>query len=569
MTRPLVHATAAIGLLSVALLFARPAAASWPSSPLVNVPVCTAAADQEFAQVVADGAGGVIVTWFDYRGGIAADIYAQRISSSGSPLWTADGVPVCATSGDQTYPVIASDGAGGAYIAWNDLRSGLKVYGQHLAADGSPQWVTDGIPLCSNPAAQQNPSVIGDGAGGVLVTWLDTRNGSYAVCAQRLAANGSPQWPADGVVLCDTSGTRYEPRLISDGSGGAIVTWYDQRAGVGYMFDDIYARRVSGAGVPQWAVQGVPLCTATGSQQSPVLVSDGLGGAIVTWFDGRAVDYDIYAQRISAAGITQWPADGVALCTAVGEQAYPSLTSDGIGGAIVAWRDYRSGGEYDTYAQHISQAGAPQWANDGVVVCDAINDQYDPAITSDGNGGAIVAWPDNRSGTLDIYAQRLSGTGVPQWAANGVALCTAANMQNVTAMVADGAGGAIVAWQDKRGGSSLDIYAQRVQAGGLLGGNVTSVPAAASVAFGLSSIVPNPTFGGTLHVRFALSGNSAATLELLDIAGRRIASRDVGSFGAGPHDIGLGTGKRLPPGVYLVRLAQGGRSATVRATLLQ
>ena len=70
-------------------------------------------------------------------------------------------------------------------------------------------------------------------------------------------------------------------------------------------------------------------------------------------------------------------------------------------------------------------------------------------------------------------------------------------------------------------------------------------------------------------MRFTLSGGGAATLELLDVAGRRIASRDVGSLGAGAHAVTLGAGRRLAPGVYLIRLAQRGRSATMRAAILE
>ncbi len=56
----------------------------------------------------------------------------------------------------------------------------------------------------------------------------------------------------------------------------------------------------------------------------PTIVSDGAGGAIVTWKDHRSgTSYDIYAQRISAGGTVQWTANGVALCTATGDQSVP------------------------------------------------------------------------------------------------------------------------------------------------------------------------------------------------------------------------------------------------------
>ena len=79
----------------------------------------------------------------------------------------------------------------------------------------------------------------------------------------------------------------------------------------------------------------VPLCTATGNQYSPTSVSDGAGGAIVAWYDSRSGTYDIYAQWISAGGTVQWAANGVALCSATGEQQNPRIASDGAGGAIV------------------------------------------------------------------------------------------------------------------------------------------------------------------------------------------------------------------------------------------
>src|SRR5881296_3221526 len=139
----------------------------------------------------------------------------------------------------------------------------------------------------------------------------------------------------------------------------------------------------------------------------------------------------------------QWTADGVALCTAANDQGAPQITADGAGGAIVTWRDLRSG-RGDIYAQRVNAAGAPQWTADGVALCTAANNQNAPQITADGAGGAIVTRRDLRSGRGDIYAQRVTAAGAPQWTADGVALCTAANNQNAPQITADGAGGAIV-----------------------------------------------------------------------------------------------------------------------------
>jgi len=108
---------------------------------------------------------------------------------------------------------------------------------------------------------------------------------------------------------------------------------------------------------------------------------------------------------------------------------------------------------------------------------------------ADGAGGAIFAWGDYRNDTYrgsfpnhDLYAHRLlAGGGLdPAWPAGGTVLCTAGNNQHVEAIIADGAGGAIVVWGDNRAGSraaeGVDIYAQRVQPNGQLGGAVVVVP---------------------------------------------------------------------------------------------
>src|SRR5207244_5048690 len=67
-----------------------------------------------------------------------------------------------------------------------------------------------------------------------------------------------------------------------------------------------------------------------------------------------------------------WPANGRALCTATGDQNYPAMTTDGSGGAIVAWED-RRGGASDVYAMRVGPngtltAGCPA---DGRALCTA------------------------------------------------------------------------------------------------------------------------------------------------------------------------------------------------------
>ncbi|MBI5710842.1 MAG: T9SS type A sorting domain-containing protein [Candidatus Eisenbacteria bacterium] len=465
--------------LVVLVLAAQPAGlahAAWPNDPASgNVALCTAGYAQVEPRVVADGAGGAIVTWTDSRGA-TSDIYVQRVSATGVPQWTADGVALCTAAGDQSSATIASDGAGGSIVTWTDGRgASYDIYAQRVNAAGVPQWTANGVALCTATGTQAFSTVVADGGGGAIVTWEDARGGAtWDVYAQRVSAAGAPQWTANGVALCTATNDQTYPVIASDGAGGAVVTWTDLRGGV---TTDIYVQRISAAGATQWGANGAILCNAANGQAAPAITPDGVGGAIVAWTDYRSgTNNDIYAQRISAAGTVQWTANGAALCTAAGNQVAPTITSDGSGGAIVTWSDYRSGTNYDIYAQRIGASGASQWTADGVSLCTAANDQAAPTITSDGAGGAIVTWYDYRSGVgNDIYAQRVGAAGGRQWAADGAAICTAAGSQYYPMIVPDGGAptgggsGAIIVWQDNRNGPSADIYAQRIERYGYLG----------------------------------------------------------------------------------------------------
>jgi hypothetical protein len=98
----------------------------------------------------------------------------------------------------------------------------------------------------------------------------------------------------------------------------------------------------------------------------------------------------------------------------------------------------------------------------------------------------------------------------------------------------------------------------------------TAVPPVPSDAvFALQSVRPNPAVR-RLAVSFSLAERGAASLELLDIHGRRLAARDVGNFGPGPHTIDLDREvANLATGVYLVRLREGARLASTKICVLR
>ena len=265
-----------------------------------------------------------------------------------------------------------------------------------------------------------------------------------------------------------------------------------------------------------------------------------------------------------------WVQDGVALCTATGDQDNPQITSDGAGGAIVTWEDYRSGSNWDIYAQRVNASGSVQWTTDGVALCTATGDQYWPTIVPDGAGGAVVTWHDFRSGTSwDIYAQRVNASGSVQWTANGVALCTASGDQEFPTIASDDAGGATVTWMDYRSGTNFDIYAQRVDANGFA---VLTAADAPAVPLHLNQNYPNP-FNPTTTVTYSVPEKSNVILVIYDVSGKRIACLVDGQQEKGSHSVEWSgkdeKGSSVASGIYVYRLAAGGRTISKKMVVLR
>lgn len=412
---------------------------------------------QTMSSAVPDGTGGVIVVWHDAP---PQDIYAQRIDAFGNALWTPGGIPVCNAAGRQWVPSAVSDGAGGAIIAWEDERSlattGADIFVQRINANGTALWALNGVLVCNAANSQLRPQV--DAAGAVsVVTWTDFRNGVHNdIFVQRIGANGAPVWTANGVAMCTATGGQASPYVIDDGGGGAIVTWEDPRSGD----IDVYARAINFLGTPVWTVNGVGVAVAPNLQRRPRIITDGAAGAIVTWEDfGSDPLGDIYAQRLNAAGIALWQAGGTAVCFATGQQRDPVIATDGAGGVIVTWWDNR-GASVDIYAQRITSLGVPLWTFDGLLLCGAPTDQFNPLIVPDGIGGAVAIWAD-APGT-DVSAQRVDQNGLTYWNTNGVTVTAAALDQTAEGLVPDGKGGIIAVWLDGRSGD-YNYYAQRIE----------------------------------------------------------------------------------------------------------
>lgn len=157
---------------------------------------------------------------------------------------------------------------------------------------------------------------------------------------------------------------------------------------------------------------------------TPVGTSDGSGGVILVWGHG---DRLLCAQRLDAQGNTAWRTK-VTLSKTAYWFADDTVVSDGHGGIIVAWVDWRNtegftlnlgcgrpDRDIDVYAQRVSHDGELLWGKDGIPVAIGPIDQSVTQVFSDGSGGAVIKWHTYEAERRPIHAQRIDAEGNRVW----------------------------------------------------------------------------------------------------------------------------------------------------------
>jgi hypothetical protein len=492
-------------ILIMAVLFVtgHAAFAQWSANPATGTPVDTTSRTTTKIDNVAatDGAGGMFIAWIDNRTASVPAIYIQRILPDGglkfsSPVLLSNASG--ATSSAKSNLAIVADGAGGAICVWQDSRnrtasiSNDDLYGQRVDADGNVLWTGNGarLTVADNTVSNKTVPVIDVvSSTEAIITYRDNRvSANTDIYAQKiLIATGAPQWGNEVSLHGSQPNTQISQVMLRDGSGGAFMVWEDPRTGT--TDRNIYAQRVDNSGALLWGASGLVVCNAANNQLTPQLTSDGSGGIAITWTDQRlgSSDGNIFAQRLSSTGTALWAANGTAVATPPLVQSNPSIIQSGSD-FIVAWNDQRTAGNRDIYAQKIAAAdGSVMWATvNGVGITNATGNQPNTAgnnvMLPDGAGGAVIIWDDARNGSssLDIYAQRINSSGTVQWATDGVVVSTAAGNQAGPIATASLNGAYIVSWRDSRGGTTNgELYAARLQSTGVL--PIRSLNLAASV----------------------------------------------------------------------------------------
>jgi len=380
--------------------------------------------------IVSDGSGGAIVTWGGYpsepdwelppgQRPIEYLTHVTKTDSNGSAVWQRE---------VRGVDHMISDGAGGVLIATDESYEQETLSIIKIDSEGNFPWAEEGASICCEGYSDHTLGLTGDGKEGAIIIWQERKGEPdervSQIFTQRIDAEGSLPWGQDGLLLYTTPGGAFseEPKIISDGSGGAIAFWMQLKGerktelsllSSVVVLNDIYVQRVDADGNVLWVPDGVPINGYKGGAfpHNLFVVSDDAGGAIIFLWGG-------YAQKIGADGKTEWQPGGAEVITST----LPSnAISDGSGGVIVTFGHKESGSKKSMlYVQKIDATGITVWLGTGTMV----TEQGTHDVAYDGQGGAIIAWGSGKStfSSEKSYVQRVNAEGKLLWGDEGIRL---------------------------------------------------------------------------------------------------------------------------------------------------
>ena len=155
-----------------------------------------------------------------------------------------------------------------------------------------------------------------------------------------------------------------------------------------------------------------------------------------------------------------------------------SAAPDNVGGVVVSWFGVNAKDSTSQFLAlrflHILDDGSIPGGtipDTGIVVSSIASAAM---IIGDDSGGAYVVWEELKGpSNPDIFAQHYDFFGQPQWTPSGSPsgrpVCNVVGIQRLRALQSDGAGGAYVVWADSRVGTTVPLYAAHLSADGVDG----------------------------------------------------------------------------------------------------
>ncbi|MEC9372221.1 MAG: hypothetical protein VYC34_00180 [Planctomycetota bacterium] len=215
----------------------------WPAGP-ISVFDATSVPISYTPIIQSDEAGGAVICWHRSQGNQFSS-FVQRLDASGTEMFPHNGVEVSTNPNFfHIDPTLAFDPSNGdAYVFWNERSLNQDmwgIYGQRISVAGTRAWGDNGIQFAPINAVNKSlPRAITDG-NGAIAFWFDAPSGPAGpdrIVGVRAGFGGTAQWNA---VASNAASDKMRLSMEKSTNDGVLMAWVDDRNGD----NDVFAQRV-------------------------------------------------------------------------------------------------------------------------------------------------------------------------------------------------------------------------------------------------------------------------------------------------------------------------------------
>ena len=143
------------------------------------------------------------------------------------------------------------------------------------------------------------PQIAIDAAGNALAVWSKTDGTRCNIWARRYTVSTN-SWGRAVKIEMDDAGNAYDPQIVVDASGNALVVWSQNDGNRLNIWSNRYI-----ASANSWALAELIETNTSGHANDPQLVIDASGNAVAVWTENKGVHPQYWTNRYNAA-TGQW-----------------------------------------------------------------------------------------------------------------------------------------------------------------------------------------------------------------------------------------------------------------------
>ena len=461
-------------LMSLLLLACMAVFAAWSTDPMAPSLIAGFTGEQVIPKAAVTPSGNTYICRFDNSSGgykvwlNYLDYAGDPIWTNPEGLLVSDNPSMTwLTDYDMTI-----DNDGNAVIVFQDIRNvGVNnVFAYKISPQGTFLWGEDGVAMSADTNTEFSnmaPVVFNSTDNSTYVAW-QRMTSVTTIVMNRLSSTGQKLWGDVGVTIAAMEGSYTWPQMIQSTDNDFLLKYYHDTGPFWAPNRHIYVARYIPEGTRLWNTVASDAGGLAAWQQEIPFVSDGAGGGILAWYEDREndMDQDVYTQRVTGAGTISMPEDGALISQDTSnQQYYPKLAIDTVNQQIYAFFRCTDANQnlYGLGRQMLSFIGERLWGDTAPMEIAISSTNVNVAAAYYSPSGAICYYEYGDA----VYAGCWRASGSMGWTAGVTAVSTMTGSRDDFDASSHSDGWSVISWS--QGMSNMDIYAMRVNVDGLLG----------------------------------------------------------------------------------------------------